>query len=219
MIVSRTALLSLATLVATVCCVGHAAAQSGPQKPPAAAGGVAKKTVGKSGKADKTTEKAKDKAKDKADAAAPGGGKPLLSGSYGDWQAFTAHAGKDKTCYALSQPKDRQPAGLTRDPGYLFISRQPGRGVTHEISFIMGFPLKDKGEGSVGLGAESWPLFTSGKNAWVKNAADEEPFLETMRRGSRLVVKAPSAKGNVTTDAYSLTGFKESYARVLRDCP
>ena len=41
--------------------------------------------------------------------------------SFGDWGVYTAQAGRSKICYALSQPKDRLPKDLKRDPAYLFV--------------------------------------------------------------------------------------------------
>jgi hypothetical protein len=40
-----------------------------------------------------------------------------------------------------------------------------------------------------------------------------------LKKGSKLIVKAPSIKGNVTTDAYSLAGISEALERVQKDCP
>ena len=39
-----------------------------------------------------------------------------------------------------------------------------------------------------------------------------------MRKGSRLVVKAPSKRGNVTTDSYSLAGFSQALDKVAKSC-
>ncbi|HWG03910.1 MAG TPA: hypothetical protein VG271_02755, partial [Beijerinckiaceae bacterium] len=82
----------------------------------------------------------------KTNAKAPGGStnaaaaaKPQLVGSFGDWGAYAAKTGGGKTCYALAQPKDRQPGDLKRDPAYIFISERPAENVHDEISIIMGF--------------------------------------------------------------------------------
>src|SRR5690242_13734686 len=40
------------------------------------------------------------------------GAAPALIAQYGDWGVYVSQAPKTKICYALSQPKDRQPAGL-----------------------------------------------------------------------------------------------------------
>src|SRR5665213_3089696 len=58
--------------------------------------------------------------------------KPVQVATFGDWGAFLAEAGKDKTCYALAQPKERDPASLKRDPAYVFIPTRPGENIRNE---------------------------------------------------------------------------------------
>lgn len=152
--------------------------------------------------------------------AIPGGGKALELGKYGDWGAYSTQGAKGKVCYALGQPKDRQPSGLKRDPGYLFISTRPGEGVRGEVSFIFGFPLKDSAPDAVAeAGATSFGLITKGENAWVRNAAEESQLVETMRKSAKLVIKVPSKKGNATSDTYSLSGLSQALDRVKKECP
>ena len=145
-------------------------------------------------------------------------GKPALVGTYGDWNTYVTQGGKDRTCYALAQPKERQPAALKRDPAYVFISTRPAENVKNEISVIMGFPLKDGGDAKADIGEAAFDLIAKGTSAWIKNAAEERQFVEALKKGSRLVVKAPSIKGNVTTDSYSLSGLSQALDRVAKEC-
>ena len=158
-----------------------------------------------------------------ATAAAPadaGGGKPVPAGTYGDWGAYTTMNGKNKVCYALGQPKERLPNGLKRDPAFLFISRRTAEGVKNEISFGMGFDLKEGSTvGTAEVSIVKVELVAKGTNAWVKNPAEEATLLDAMKKGARLVVKAASKKNNVTSDSYSLNGLAQAWDRVLKDCP
>ncbi|ACB97041.1 hypothetical protein [Beijerinckia indica] len=144
-------------------------------------------------------------------------GKPMLVASFGEWGAYLAQ-GKDKTCYALAMPKERQPGGLKRDPAYIFISQRPAENVRNEISIIMGFPMKDGSSAKAEIGNARFDLVVKGTNAWVKNPAEETPFIEALKRGSKLVISAPSIKGHVTTDIYSLGGLSQALERVQKDC-
>jgi invasion protein IalB len=170
--------------------------------------------------------------KSKTDAPAV---KPELVGSYGDWSVFQSQSGKNKVCYALAQPKQRDPDDLKRDPGYAFISERPGEGARNEVSLIMGFDVgapsadsetdsKDKKKSKLVaptavVGDSSFDLLPKGANLWVKNAAQESALVAEMRKGKTLVVKASSKKGNLTTDTYSLSGFAQAIDRALKDCP
>lgn len=178
----------------------------------------------------------KDKEKDKEAA-----GKPALVATYGDWSVFQSQSGKSRICYTLAQPKERDPADLKRDPAYAFISERPAERVRNEVSFIMGFEVaggvvaekdskdsKDKKkpkEESVGgapsamIGDATFDLLPKGANLWVKNAAQESQLIDEMRKGATLKIKAPSKKGKLTVDTYSLTGFKQAIERAMKDCP
>ncbi len=160
----------------------------------------------------------KDGGKNKNGKPADTKGKPVQVGSFGDWGAYTSQ-GKGKTCYALAKPKERAPAGLQRDEAYVFISSRPAENVRNEVSIIMGFPMKDNAEAKAEIGAARFDLISKGTNAWVKDPAKEGEFVESLRKGRRLVIKAASAKGSTTTDSYSLAGLPEALARLHKECP
>jgi hypothetical protein len=147
--------------------------------------------------------------------------KPALVGTFGDWGVYISQGAKSKICYALAQPKDRQPSSLKRDQTYIFISNRPGEGVRNEVSIIMGLPLKDGAPGAKAeIGSTSYELVAKGQNAFVKNAAEEGQFVSTLkRRGSRLVVEVPPARGPIAKDTYSLAGVSQALDRVAKECP
>ena len=68
-------------------------------------------------------------------------------------------------------------------------------------------------------GGPGFDLVTKGTNAWIKNQAEEPQFVDALKKGSKLIVKAPSLKGNVTTDSYSLAGLSQALDRVEKECP
>ncbi|MGH6850136.1 MAG: hypothetical protein ACREDD_06785 [Methylocella sp.] len=145
-------------------------------------------------------------------------GKPAKLASYGDWGVFVAQGEKSKTCYALATPKERAPAGLKRDPAYVFISNRPSENVREEVSIIMGFPIKEGG-GRAEIAGSAFALISAGANAWIKNQAEEAHFVDALKKGSKLIVKASSLKGHVTTDSYSLNGLSQALERVEKECP
>jgi invasion protein IalB len=143
----------------------------------------------------------------------------FLVATYGDWGAYVSGKDKTKVCYALSQPKERLPKGLNRDPAYMFISNRLGDGVRNEVSLIMGFPLKAGAAATATVGSASFQMLTKDKSAWLKNAAEEAQMIEAMKKGNALIVKASSLKGNETTDRYSLSGLAQAIERAQKECP
>lgn len=188
---------------------GALGAKPAPAKPGASAKPAAPASAAKSGAA-------KPGAKP---AVAPGGGQPVQLEVYGDWGAYASTTAKGKVCYALAQPKDRQPKSLQRDPGYLFIATRPSEGVRNEVSMVLGFVTQDGGDGKAAIGNASFALVTKGNAAWVKNAAEDAAFVDAMRRGQSLTIEAKSKRGNSSTDRYVLAGLTQALDRVKKECP
>jgi hypothetical protein len=149
----------------------------------------------------------------------PGGGTATLVATFSDWTAYTAQTGRAKICYALSQPKVRTPANLKDTPAYLFVSFRPAENVRNEVATVLGFATKDGGDAAVTIGSTSYPLVTKAQNAWIKNPAEEGQAITTMSKGQAIVVSATSARGNKTSDRYSLAGFAQALDRAKKECP
>jgi invasion protein IalB len=142
---------------------------------------------------------------------------PTALAQFGDWGVY-ASQGTRKVCYALAQPKERLPAGLNRDPAYVFIATRPAENVKNEVSVTVGFPLKDGSEAQLEVGDGKFSLYTKGDGAWVRNAAEEARLVDSLRKGRELIVKSTSVRGNVTTDRYVLTGLAQALDRVGQEC-
>jgi len=64
----------------------------------------------------------------------------------------------------------------------------------------------------------SFDLLPKGANLWLKNAARESALIGEMKKGSTLLIKAASLKGNASTDTYSLDGFSQAMDRLQKEC-
>jgi hypothetical protein len=152
-----------------------------------------------------------------AQAATGPGGASLLT-SYGDWGVYTAQAGRSKICYALSQPKDRLPKNVNRDPAYLFVSFRPAENVKNEVALVLGFSAKENGPAEAAVGNASYALITKATNAWLKNPAEEGQAIATMAKSGTVTVKTQSARGSSLTDRYSLNGFSKALEHARKEC-
>ncbi|WP_262030342.1 hypothetical protein [Microvirga sp. Mcv34] len=154
----------------------------------------------------------------KATQAATGPGGASLLTSYGDWGVYTAQTGRSKICYALSQPKDRLPKNVNRDPAYLFVSFRPAENVKNEVALVLGFAAKENGAAEAAVGNASYALITKASNAWLKNPAEEGQAIATMARSGTVTVKTQSARGSSLTDRYSLNGFGKALEHARKEC-
>jgi invasion protein IalB len=145
---------------------------------------------------------------------------PQLLGQYGDWGAYAATPGGKKVCFALAKPAESQtiPANRPRDPAYMFVSSRPAEKVKDEVSIIIGYGFKPNSDATIDVGGMAFPMYTQNDGAWVKNAAEENRLVDSMRKGADLVVKGTSAHGTQTTDTYSLKGLAQALDRVGQEC-
>lgn len=147
-----------------------------------------------------------------------GGHQATKLASFEDWGAYMSQQGKNKICYALSEPKERLPKELKRDPAYMFVSFRPAENVKNEISVVFGFPTKEGGSAQASIGSSNIDFVTQTENAWVKNQSEESQVISTMSKGQSMTVKAASRRGNQTTDKYSLKGFADALKRAREEC-
>jgi hypothetical protein len=152
--------------------------------------------------------------------AIAGGAEPTLIGQFGTWGAYSATPNGKKVCFALAKPSSSKtnPPNRPRDPAYAFVSTRPSEKVNNEVSVMIGYTLKPGSESTVEVGGASFAMYTQGDGLWIKNAAEEERMVESMRRSADLVVKGVSAKGTETIDTFSLKGLAQALDRIAQDC-
>jgi len=152
--------------------------------------------------------------------AAAGGVEPTLIGQFGTWGAYAAAPNGKRVCFALAQPSSSKtnPPNRPRDPAYAFVSTRPAEKVVNEVSVMIGYTLRTGSESSLDVGGTSFAMYTQGDGLWIKNAAEEERMVETMRRSSNFSIKGVSAKGTETTDVFSLKGLSQALDKIAHDC-
>lgn len=158
-------------------------------------------------------------AKPAAPAPSQAGNQPATLGTFGNWGAYASDTPKGRVCYALSQPKDRLPANLTRGPAYLFISTRPSDNVRNEVSFVLGFPPKDGTDSQLTVGKTNYVIKTQGETAWLKNPADDAALIELMKKTPNISLKVTSKRGNLLTDNYVSNGLTQALEQVKKACP
>ena len=181
----------------------------------------AKKPAAKKPAAKKPAAKKPAAKKSGSDAqAAINPNEPTLMGQFGDWGAYTAAPNGKKVCFALSKPKSQKASkdDIKRDQAYVFVATRPTEKVKDEVSIIVGYPLNAKVDATAQIGSSTYLLFGQADGAWIKNAAEEPQLVETMRKGSDMIVKGRSSRGTETTDTYSLMGISNALDRVAKEC-
>lgn len=154
-----------------------------------------------------------------ASAAAP---KPALIGDFKDWHVYSVGRGANRLCYALSEPRETNPANVKRDHVSFLISTWPGRKVRNEPSVVPGYSYKEGSKATVEVGSTKFAFFTQNQGtdggAWAEAPADEGKLLAAMKRGSEMSVTGTSARGTLTRDNYSLAGLSAALDKIAAEC-
>lgn len=147
---------------------------------------------------------------------------PTLLGSFRDWQVYAAGTGPERTCFAVSPPKEMTPTNVNRGGVFFMITSWPGRNVHNQPSVVPGYPYKEMSMTTVQVGADKFTFFTkndgSAGGAWMEAPEDEQKLIAAMRRGSAMSVTGTSARGTLTRDNYSLAGISAALEKLTTDC-
>jgi invasion protein IalB len=141
--------------------------------------------------------------------------KPL--GTFDAWTAYTSGAGKLLTCYMVSMPEKAELADR-RDDIYILVYHRPDEKDENVVQVDVGYAFKAGTEAALTIDGKAWKLFTKEGTAWAVNAEDDKAIVAAMRKGSRLTVKGTSARGNDTTDQYSLKGVSRASDAIAKAC-
>jgi hypothetical protein len=210
---SRLVLVALLGAVLASAGAMHSAAQDGQKKAPVKT--APKKTPErKEAPKKKEAPKAEQKKAEPQKRTTPGS--PALVAQFGDWGVYVNKTAR--TCFALTQPKERQPANVKRDPAYFFVTTRPGDKLANEISIMAGFTLKEDAEAVIAAGGASYALFVKGNGLWIRNPDDEQKLLAALQKEKEIALKLTPARGAATTDRYSLIGLSQALERVAKEC-
>ncbi|WP_246738058.1 MULTISPECIES: hypothetical protein [Rhizobium] len=86
----------------------------------------------------------------------------------GDWGVYSYQRDGKAVCYALSVPRDAEPAGVDHGRNYFLIA--PAQGADRkEPEVIAGYPLKAGSMIEVSIGQKTFRMFTKDNTGWVNN--------------------------------------------------
>lgn len=136
---------------------------------------------------------------------------PTQIGKYSAWGAYSYAAGSGKVCYVLTIPQAKKPEkGIDHGDNFFLVSQKPGQNVAFEPQFMAGYELKAQTKVTVTVGDKSFSMFSSGKSAWMENAAEEPSLLAAMKVGKTMSIAATSKRGTATGYTFSLSGISKA---------
>ncbi|MBP5856345.1 hypothetical protein KAJ83_04955 [Marivibrio halodurans] len=149
--------------------------------------------------------------------AAPQARANEVLGQFRDWTAHTYEQDGAKMCSMYSKPQKDEGDYTQRGDIWAFVIHRPSDERIGEVSFVMGYPIKENSTVTVQIGDQSFQLFTDGEGAFARRE-DDPRIVRAMRAGLDMVVRGTSSRGTATKDTYSLRGFTDANNAINRAC-
>lgn len=151
--------------------------------------------------------------------SAPAGAQDVtVIGTHGAWTAYSYQEDSGIVCYMASEPTKAEGNYTRRGDIFALVTHRPAENAFDVVSVVAGYPYEENSDVSVAIGSRSYDLFTHGERAWARDEDTDKNIVQSMIRGSTMVVKGTSSRGTLTTDTYSLSGFTAAHEAVTNAC-
>ena len=139
-------------------------------------------------------------------------------GKFKDWETIVIKNDSKLVCFAQSKPILQSPKSYPRE-SRLFVSFRPNEKILNEISITAGYKFNNENSITVKSGKFKYKFDIAQENfAWMADNKMEKKMINTMKKGSRIMVSGYNQKGSQTIDHYSLLGFTKAYGTAKKSC-
>tara|TARA_Y100001960_G_scaffold35147_1_gene32018 strand:- start:105 stop:617 length:513 start_codon:yes stop_codon:yes gene_type:complete len=135
-----------------------------------------------------------------------------------DWETLVLIKDDGLTCFAQTKPVLQSPKANKRE-ARLFVSFRPNDKVTDEISITSGYEFNSQNSILATSGKKKYKFDIAQDGfAWISSNKVEKKMINTMKKGSRIMITAYNKSGSQTIDHYSLLGFTKAYNTAKKSC-
>ena len=139
-------------------------------------------------------------------------------GKFKDWETMVIKNNSKFVCFAQSKPVLQSPKSYKRE-ARLFVSFRPNEKIINEISITSGYEYNNENSITAKSGKHKYKFdIAQEKFAWLADNKMEKKMINTMKKGSRIMVSGYNQKGSQTIDHYSLLGFTKAYNTAKKSC-
>ena len=139
-------------------------------------------------------------------------------GKFKDWETMVIKNNSKFVCFAQSKPVLQSPKSYKRE-ARLFVSFRPNEKIINEISITSGYEYNNENSITAKSGKYKYKFDIAQENfAWLADNKMEKKMINTMKKGSRIMVSGYNQKGSQTIDHYSLLGFTKAYNTAKKNC-
>ena len=115
--------------------------------------------------------------------------KAQFLGSFQDWEAYAGSEGRNKVCYAVTQPTKKEGTVAKRGDVYLFVTHRPGDNERDVVNVKAGYAYKASSAVNVAIGNQTFALYVKDDTAWNRTSQDDKTMVQAMIKGATIVVK------------------------------
>ena len=139
-------------------------------------------------------------------------------GKFKDWETMIIKNNSKLVCFAQSKPVLQSPKSYKRE-ARLFVSFRPNEKIANEISITSGYEFNNENSITAKSGKFKYKFDIAQENfAWLADSKMEKKMINTMKKGSRIMISGHNQKGSQTIDHYSLLGFTKAYNTAKKSC-
>ena len=139
-------------------------------------------------------------------------------GKFKDWETIVIKNDSKLVCFAQSKPVLQSPKSYKRE-ARLFVSFRPNEKILNEISITSGYKFNNQNSITAKSGKFKYKFDIAQENfAWMADNKIEKKMINTMKKGSRIMVSGYNQEGSQTIDHYSLLGFTKAYGAAKKSC-
>ncbi len=138
---------------------------------------------------------------------------------FDQWSAYKTLENGNAVCFMASEPTEAKGKYTKRGDIFALVSHRPAENRRDEISFMAGYPYKPDSVVEVKIGADRFQLDNlENDGAWTTDPEQDKAIVRAMIKGTTMTVIGTSARGTLTTDTYSLSGFTRAYKAISKGC-
>jgi len=141
-----------------------------------------------------------------------------VAGVHGAWTLHVNGEAANRLCFVSAAPQRSTPQITNRATAMFYITAWPADGVAAEASVKLGYTVKTQSKVAITIGTDTFKLTPKEERAFVPDAVQEARLIAAMRKGSEMTVQAVPARGQMTTDSYSLAGIAEALKAMAEAC-
>jgi hypothetical protein len=143
---------------------------------------------------------------------------PESFGRFQNWTVYAATENNQPVCYMKSSTLLSKSAIKKRTAPYVVITHRPAENMLDVVHVNIGVELAPDAEALLQVDKKTFRMFTDKTFIWARDALTDRAIVTAIKGGKGLAVKAPTLKGAVLLDSYSLSGAAAAYKKLNQIC-